>query len=119
MAKKAALAGDTDKVRKLLIVMALIGLVLLVIRGFEFQSLNIHWYENAYGSIVWALLFLHTTHIVTDWADTLVLAALMRTPLGYQKRRMIDVDENAMYWRFVWLVWLPIYFMIYWVPRWV
>jgi hypothetical protein len=32
---------------------------------------------------------------------------------------MIDVDENAMYWRFVWLTWLPIYLMIYWVPRWV
>ena len=56
---------------------------------------------------------------MTDWADTVVLAFLIRTPLGYQKRRMIDVDENAMYWRFVWLIWLPIYAMIYWVPRWV
>jgi len=24
-----------------------------------------------------------------------------------------------MYWRFVWLCWLPIYALIYWVPRWV
>ena len=119
MTKKAALAQDTDKVRKLLPLMGLIGLALLIIRAFEFQSLNIHWYENAYGSIIWALLFLHTTHIATDWADTVVLAFLVRTPLGYQKRRMIDVDENAMYWRFVWLTWLPIYLMIYWVPRWV
>jgi hypothetical protein len=24
-----------------------------------------------------------------------------------------------MYWRFVWLCWLPIYVCIYWLPRWV
>jgi cytochrome c oxidase subunit III len=119
MIKKAALANDTDKIRRLLPLMALIGLVLLVIRGFEFPSLNINWYENAYGSILWALLILHTVHILTDWVDTLVLAALVRTRLGYERRRMIDVDENSMYWRFVWLTWLPIYLMIYWVPRWV
>jgi len=119
MTRKAAKAEDVEKVRPLLVLMSAIGLVLLIIRGFEFQSLNVHWYDNAYGSIIWALLVLHTTHILTDWADTLVLAFLMRTPLAFEKRRMIDVDENAMYWRFVWLTWLPIYLMIYWVPRWV
>ena len=119
MARKAAQAEDHEKVRHLLALMSGIGLVLLIIRAFEFQSLNVHWYDNAYGSIIWALLVLHTTHILTDWGDTLVLAFLMRTPLGFEKRRMIDVDENAMYWRFVWLTWLPIYLMIYWVPRWV
>lgn len=119
MAKKAAFANDTAKLRWLLPLMGLIGLVLLIIRGFEFNSLNITWDENAYGSIIWALLFLHTTHILTDWVDTLVIAALIRTRLGYERRRMIDVDENSMYWRFVWLTWLPIYLMIYWVPRWV
>ena len=119
MARKAAQAEDHEKVRHLLALMSGIGLVLLIIRAFEFQSLNVHWYDNAYGSIIWALLVLHTTHILTDWGDTLVLTFLMRTPLGFEKRRMIDVDENAMYWRFVWLTWLPIYLMIYWVPRWV
>ena len=47
--------------------------MLLVIRGFEFNSLNVMWYDNAYGSIIWALLLLHTTHIGTDWVDTVVL----------------------------------------------
>ena len=43
--------------------------------AFEFNTLNVLWYDNAYGSIIWALLVLHTTHIVTDWVDTVVLAA--------------------------------------------
>src|SRR6185503_5991300 len=64
--KRAAEQGRLREVRKLMLVMIGIGLVLLVIRGFEFNSLNVLWYDNAYGSIVWALLVLHTTHILTD-----------------------------------------------------
>jgi heme/copper-type cytochrome/quinol oxidase subunit 3 len=119
MIRNAANAHDVEKVRKLLPLMVAVGLLLFVIRAFEFPSLNISWYENAYGSVIWVLLLLHTAHLATDWVDSVVLAALVRTPLGYERRRMIDVDENAMYWRFVWLTWLPIYLLLYWVPRWV
>jgi heme/copper-type cytochrome/quinol oxidase subunit 3 len=115
--KKAARAHDIGTVRRFLPLMVGIGVVLLAIRAFEFNSLNVLWTDNAYGSVIWALLLLHTTHILTDWFDTAVLAALMRTPLGYDGRRFEDVDENSMYWRYVWLLWLPIYLMIYWVPR--
>ena len=117
MVKKAANAQDTAAVRRLLIVMSAIGAVLVVIRGFEFNSLNCRWTDDAYSSVIWALLLLHTTHILTDWVDTLVLAALMQTIEGYKGRRFVDTDENALYWRFVWLTWLPIYAMIYWIPR--
>ena len=117
MIKKAAEKYDLDAVNKLLPAMTAIGAVLLIIRGFEFNSLNVMWYDNAYGSIIWALLFLHTTHVATDWGDTIVLWRLMRTPHGEDPRRMVDTDENALYWRFVWLSWLPIYALIYWVPR--
>jgi cytochrome c oxidase subunit III len=117
MIKKAAEAYDVEAVRKLLPVMVSIGLFLFVVRGFEFNSLNVLWYDNAYGSIIWALLFLHTTHVLTDWVDTVVLWRLMRTPHGEEPRRLVDTDENALYWRFVWLSWLPIYVLIYWAPR--
>ena len=115
--KKAAEAYDVEAVRKLLPVMVSIGLFLFVVRCFEFNSLNVLWYDNAYGSIIWALLFLHTTHVLTDWVDTVVLWRLMRTPHGEEPRRLVDTDENALYWRFVWLSWLPIYVLIYWAPR--
>ena len=117
MVKRAAEAEDVAAVRRLLPWMVAIGGLLLVIRGFEFNSLNVLWYSNAYGSILWALLLLHTTHIGTDWFDTVVLAALMRTAHGETPRRLVDTDENALYWRFVWLSWIPIYALIYWVPR--
>jgi heme/copper-type cytochrome/quinol oxidase subunit 3 len=117
MIKKAADAHDTEAVRGMMPIMVAIGVVLLVIRGFEFNSLNVRWTDDAYGSIIWTLLLLHTTHILTDWIDTVVLAALVQTPVGYEGRRLVDVDENALYWRYVWMLWLPIYLMIYWIPR--
>jgi heme/copper-type cytochrome/quinol oxidase subunit 3 len=115
--KKAANEGDVPTIRMLMPVMVAIGVVLLIIRGFEFNSLNVRWTDDAYGSIIWALLLLHTTHILTDWFDTAVLTALMYTPLAYEGRRLVDTDENSLYWRYVWLLWIPIYLMIYWVPR--
>jgi heme/copper-type cytochrome/quinol oxidase subunit 3 len=115
--KKAAREGDVPTIRRLMPVIIGVGVVLLIVRGFEFNSLNVRWTDDAYGSIIWALLFLHTTHLLTDWGDTIVLWALMKTPLGYEGRRLVDTDENALYWRYVWLLWIPIYIMIYWIPR--
>jgi heme/copper-type cytochrome/quinol oxidase subunit 3 len=115
--KRAAKAGDVPTIRLLLPLMVAVGVILLIIRGFEFNSLNCRWTDDAYGSIIWALLLLHAAHILTDWLDTVVLCALMFTPVSYEPRRWGDVDENSMYWRYVWLLWIPIYLMIYWVPR--
>jgi heme/copper-type cytochrome/quinol oxidase subunit 3 len=117
MIKKAAEAYDTDTIRALMPWSIFIGIALMIIRGMEFNSLNVLWWENAYGSIIWALLLLHATHLATDWIDTVVLYFLMKTPHATSPRRLVDVDENSLYWRFVWLSWLPIYLLIYWVPR--
>jgi cytochrome c oxidase subunit 3 len=108
---------DLRKVRLGLVAMSVLGIVPVVVRFFEFPALNVSWDTNAYGSIVWLLLGLHTTHIITDLVDTLVLAALMFTRHGDNLRRFGDVQDNAMYWNFVVLAWLPIYGCIYWIPR--
>jgi heme/copper-type cytochrome/quinol oxidase subunit 3 len=115
--KKAARERDVPTIRALMPVMIIAGILLLVIRGFEFNNLNCRWTDNAYASIIWAILLLHTIHVATDWTDTVVLWALMMTPLGWEGRRLVDTDENSLYWRYVWLLWIPIYLMIYWVPR--
>jgi heme/copper-type cytochrome/quinol oxidase subunit 3 len=117
--KKAAEKEQRERVILLITLLDLMGLVLLVIRGFEFAHLNVRWSDNAYGSILWALLLLHTIHILTDWAESVVLTVLMCTDHGKVPRRFVDVSEDALYWRFVWITWLPIFALIYLVPRWV
>jgi cytochrome c oxidase subunit 3 len=116
--KRAAERYDLDTVRKGLILMSLIVLPLFVLRGFEFASLGVLWTDNAYGSVIWMLLLIHTFHLITDWGDTVVLAALMSTEHGKEGNRFVDTSENALYWRFVWGSWLIVYLLIYWVPRW-
>ncbi|MER8730182.1 cytochrome c oxidase subunit 3 [Mesorhizobium sp. M1227] len=100
-----------------LIVMSLLGIAPLVVRWFEFPALNIYWDTNAYGSMLWVLLGLHTTHLITDVGDTLVLTVLMFTRHGYSGRRFGDVGDNVFYWDFVVATWIPIYLLIYWMPR--
>jgi cytochrome c oxidase subunit 3 len=108
---------ELGKVRIGLVIMSLLGLAPLVPRAFEFPALHVWWDNNAYGSVTWTLLGLHTTHIITDLADTLVLTVLMFTRHAGNPRRLGDVQDNAMYWNFVVLAWLPIYACLYAVPR--
>ncbi len=105
------------KVRVGLIVMSLLGIAPLILRAFEFPAMHIKWDQNAYGSIVWVMLGLHTTHILTDLIETLVLTCLMFSRHGDNGRRFGDVSDNAMYWNFVVVTWLPMYACLYWVPR--
>jgi heme/copper-type cytochrome/quinol oxidase subunit 3 len=115
--KKLAEAEKLKQVRIGLVVMTLVGVVLLPIRYFEFTSLHVAWSDSAYGSITVTILALHTVHLVTDLVDTGVLTALMFTKHA-KGRRYVDVAENALYWNFVVIAWLPIYAVVYLAPRW-
>jgi cytochrome c oxidase subunit III len=103
-------------VRICLVVMSLVGIAMIVVRWFEFQSLNIGWTDNAYGSIVWGILLLHTVHVLTDLADTIVLTVFTFTH-EVDTRRFSDVSDGCFYWHFVVLAWLPLYALVYWLPR--
>jgi cytochrome c oxidase subunit 3 len=116
LAKLAGERVDLRGVRRWMVVCLVFGIGFNAVRAIEFMHLNVRWDHDAYGSMVWLLLGLHTTHIVTDFLDTLVLAVLMCVgPI--EEKRFIDVEENAAYWYFVVLAWLPIYGVIYWAPR--
>ena len=115
-AKKAGERIDLRGTRIWLVVCLAFGVAFNLIRVFEFRHLNVSWSHSAYGSVVWLLLGLHTTHIVTDFLDTAVLTVLMFVG-PVEERRFVDVSENAMYWYFVVAAWLPIYGVLYWAPR--
>jgi cytochrome c oxidase subunit III len=115
--KAAAERLDLGAVRRWLPLMVLLGFLPLAIRFFEYFSLGCRWDSNAYGSIVWLLLSLHTMHLATDAVDSTVLAALMFTD-KVEGKRFVDVSENALYWDFIVLAWIPVYLIIYFGPRW-
>lgn len=116
MLKRAAQQLDRRGVQLWLMVCLLASIVSVVIRALEFSTLNC-WYDtNAYGSIVWFLLGMHTTHIVTDLVETGVLTTIAFVkPLDGS--RFVDFSEAADYWYFIIGSWVPIYGLIYLAPR--
>ena len=117
IAKKKAEAFDLPGVRLWLGLLVLFGVVSIVLRAFEYFTLNCRWDDNAYGSIVWLLLSMHTVHVATDVVDSGVLLAL-----GFlgpnTKSRFVDYSENSLYWYFIVAWWIPVYVTIYFMPRW-
>lgn len=117
LAKRASEREDLGRVRRYLVIMSVLGVALLALRGLEIALLHTKWDHNAYGSIVWLLIGFHTTHLLTDVIDTIVLMVLMFTRHGSGKR-FPNVGQNADYWYFVVAAWLPLYVIVFWFPRW-
>jgi heme/copper-type cytochrome/quinol oxidase subunit 3 len=117
IAKKKAEQFDLRGVRLWLGLLTLFGVVNVLLRVGEYFSLNCRWDDNAYGSIVWVLLSLHTMHVATDVVESGVLLALAFMGPN-TKKRFVDYSENSLYWYFIVSWWIPIYLTIYFVPRW-
>ena len=116
--KKAAESLDLRGVRIWLAVLIGFAFAATAVRFVEFGYLNCRWDQNAYGSVVWVTMGAHLLHLVTDLLDSIVLLALMLVgPI--EGKRFADVSENALYWYFVVALWVPLYVVIYWVPRWI
>jgi cytochrome c oxidase subunit 3 len=118
LTKRAAERFDRGAVKLWLTISVAFALAFTIVRFLEFSTLNVRWDTNAYGSVTWFLLGLHTVHVVTDLLDSAVLDVMMFTgPVDEQ--RFVDVSENAFYYYFVILTWLPIYGVLYLAPRFV
>ena len=114
---RAARRRDLPATRAWAVLVAVLNAGALLVRAFEFPHLNTHWDQDAYGSVTWALMLLHTAHLITDFVDTAALTVFIFThPVGND--RFADVDDDALYWAYVVFTWIPIYLLVYWAPRW-
>ena len=100
-----------------LAILAGAGLIAIVLRVFEFGTLNCHWTDNAYASCLWVLLGLHSGHLVTEWFETLAILGISLTG-KMQGMRFADAAMNSDYWYFVVATALLSDLVIYGTPRW-
>jgi cytochrome c oxidase subunit 1/cytochrome c oxidase subunit I+III len=108
--------NDVSGCRIGLILLSAFGLLNIALRGFEFANLNCRWSANAYASTIWVLLGVHSTHLLTDFIETVVLAILAFSS-RLEGTRLADFDENSMYWYFVVGVALVMDFVVYGASR--
>jgi cytochrome c oxidase subunit 3 len=114
---RAARRRDKQASKRWAALLTLLNALALGLRALEFPHLHTRWDHDAYGSIVWALMVLHTLHLITDFIDTAALTAFLWTK-PIDDERLSDLDDDGLYWAFVVISWLPIYALIYWAPRW-
>jgi heme/copper-type cytochrome/quinol oxidase subunit 3 len=113
-----------NKVRRLdkrgvqigLLVMSILAAIAVVLRIYDFRDLNAHWDTNAYGSAAWLTVAFHSTLLFLEAIETWVFAALFWFG-PVEGKHFGDADDNAVYWYFMSLVWLPMYAIVYWTPR--
>lgn len=114
--RRRARLKDAAAVRIGVLMMTAAGAALLAARFVELGRLNVRWSHDAYGSVVWLLMLLHTSHVLTDLGDTAVQALWLYThEIGDQQ--FSDVHDNCDYWSFVIVAWAPMYALVYWAPR--
>jgi heme/copper-type cytochrome/quinol oxidase subunit 3 len=89
--------------------------MITVLRCFEFAALKVRWDTSAYGSAAWATLVAHSTLLVLEMAETITITVMMFQP-DVEERDLSGVSDNAVYWYFLTLVWIPLYVMVFLTP---
>ena len=87
----------------------------MICRAIAWWQWNFKWTTTAYGSITWAILFLHTLDVAADLAFTFVLIVILaRDKHGPRQRLGVHVD--SIIWYFLVAIWIPLYVTVFWGP---
>jgi len=113
---RAGRRRDIPAVRLWLFVNLVFGTVFLVLRVFEFKALHCWWNSNAYGSVTWTILGLHTSNLLTSLLETAFVLAwfLFEKP---DEHHFLDARLDGVFWYFIVITWIPLYLVVFIVPR--
>jgi cytochrome c oxidase subunit III len=100
-----------------LALVVLLGFCIAAIRFQEFRSIHFKWNENAYASTVWMFLGMHLLHVLTGSLELLLMWVWTFTHSLDTKHRR-DIRVTAIYWYWVAGIWVPLYIILFWGPRW-
>ena len=117
VADRACLRFDLPTVRIMMTIMVLLGLVSIALRFFEFSALKFRWDDNAYAAIVWTTVGMHLIHLITGTAENLIMTIWVWLK-GLDTKHGRDIRVGAVYWYWIAGIWVPLYVIIFFGPRW-
>jgi heme/copper-type cytochrome/quinol oxidase subunit 3 len=112
---RAARRLDLRTVRSGMVICSVLAVVMCIVRTFEFGALHVRWDTNAYGSAAWATLVTHSTLLLLETVESLVFTALLFSP-SMEQRDLSGAVDNAVYWYFMTLAWLPLAAVVFLSP---
>jgi len=114
---RACLKRNTRAVKLGLSLCVLLGIIAIVLRFQEFQAIHFKWSDNAYASIVWLLLGMHLAHLITGTCENALMTVWV-VAKGLDDQHARDIRVTATYWYWVVGIWVLLYLLVYWGPRW-
>jgi cytochrome c oxidase subunit III len=108
--------GDERRLKIGLALAMAFSFIFLVLKVVEYRDVEYSWASHAYGSIIWTMIIFHSAHVLSVFLKGVVVEILAFRG-HFTKERHLGVQINGLYWHFVVVIWIPLYFTIYWVPR--
>ena len=118
VADRATLRFDKNTVLIATFSTVVLGVVAIALRFCEFHGTQFKWNDNAYASIVWAILVMHLIHLLVGISEDGFMFAYM-LKYGMDDKHARDVRVTAVYWYWIGGIWLPLYAIIYFGPYWI
>ena len=117
VADRSALHRNRPWVDIGIVVAVLFGLVEIWLRWKEFGVLRFQWDDNAYASVIWMILGVHFIHLIVGTAEAGIMTAWLLLN-GMDDQHARDVRLTAIYWYWITGIWVPLYLLVYFAPRW-
>ena len=95
----------------------LFGLAAIALRFREFHGTQFRWDDNAYASVVWAILLMHLIHLLVGTIEDAMMFAYISI-YGLDDKHARDVRVTAVdpYW--IAGIWVPLFAIVYFGPDW-
>jgi heme/copper-type cytochrome/quinol oxidase subunit 3 len=110
--RSAACAERLVPMRRWLFVATALSFVAIAARVWEIAAVPFQWSGNAYTSVVWASLGMHTLEIVTGAVESAFMCVVLLRP-RMELKTFEDVEAGALFWFFSVFVWLPFAVLFY------
>jgi heme/copper-type cytochrome/quinol oxidase subunit 3 len=117
--RQRARRGDEGTARRALLVTLLLGLVFLVLQGFEYHEhlKTMLPTDDAYASMFYTITSVHGLHVILGLLMLAYVAILPRLGPGSNKPPHQPLHAASLYWHFVDAAWVVIVTLLYVAPH--
>lgn len=117
-AERGLRAGNVRRFRGGLLLASFLGIIFLIIQGFEWSGQPFRPGSSAFASMYFTTTGFHGAHVIVGLL-MLIAVQIWAARGKFTSERRLPVTLAGMYWHFVDIVWLFVFASFYLAPRWI